>query len=76
MKDLSALLAIVDFKRPNLTRTPSLDYLAFLAGLDEDEFKASLRRLQARGYVQVFYGAEGIDANLDGLLQAIEKETQ
>lgn len=45
MKDLSVLLAVVDFKRPNLTRDPSVAFLAFLAGLSEEEFRAALASL-------------------------------
>ena len=76
MKELSVLLAIVDYKRPNLTRLPSLAYLAFLAGLDVDEFSTTLVHLENRGLVQVGGNREGLDITLNGLLQTIEAETQ
>jgi hypothetical protein len=76
MKELSALLSVVDYKRPNLTRPPSLAYLAFLAGLDEEEFTTALDRLVRKGHVQVAGDSDGMEITLNGFLVAIEKETQ
>jgi hypothetical protein len=75
MEDLAAILAIVDFKRPNLSRMPSADYLSFLAGLDLDEFNAALRRLEQKGYIAVKLDGEGLEISIDGLLDAIQKQT-
>ncbi len=63
MIDLAIVLALVDFKRPNASRRPSLEYLAFLAGLPIEEFERGLVRLQERGYVNVESDAEGSGHN-------------
>lgn len=75
MQELSVLLAIVDYKRPNLTRLPSLAYLAFLAGLDGDQFKAALDRLASKGYVRFTGDFEAMEISLIGILEAIERGT-
>jgi hypothetical protein len=75
-KDIAALLAIVDFRRPNVTRRPSLAYLAFVAGLDDEEFRAALYRLEAMGYVRVGGDPVGLEVSLSGLLDAVERETK
>lgn len=75
-KDIAALLAIVDFRRPNVTRRPSLAYLAFVSGLDEEQFRAALNRLEALGYIRVGGDFEGLDISLSGLLDAVERESK
>jgi hypothetical protein len=76
MKELAVILAVVDFKRPNASRSPSLEYLAFLAGLEEDEFKAALSRLERKTYARVSNDSKGLEVSLDGLLKKIELETK
>ncbi len=71
IEELAVVLAIVDFKRPNVTRLPSLSYLAFLAGLDESEFKQALTRLNEKGLIRVQGTQEGLDVGLGGLLDEI-----
>ncbi len=61
VEELAVVLAIVDFRRPNVTRLPSLSYLAFVAGLDEPEFKEALTRLQQKGLIRVQGTLEGLD---------------
>ncbi len=51
VEELAVVLAIVDFKRPNLLRQPSLSYLAFLSGLSVEVFKERLQELIERGLV-------------------------
>jgi hypothetical protein len=63
----SALLAVIDFMRPNLFRNPSLDYLAFSAGLSEDEFRTSLNRLCDNGLLTVLNPDEFEEEDDDGL---------
>ena len=75
IKDLAVILAIADFKRPNLSRMPSIEYLSFLAGLDVEEFKTVLTRLEKKGYICVTPDGEGVDVSLDGLLKEIENQT-
>jgi hypothetical protein len=73
LKDLAVILAIVDFKRPNLSRMPSLEYLAFLAGLGEEEFQRILGRLEAQGFVRVAGNPDAMDISLNGFIDAIEE---
>jgi len=47
-EDLAVVLAVVDYKRPNLSRLPSLGYLAFLAGMEPEEFQTRLVDLEKR----------------------------
>src|ERR1035441_8078925 len=75
-KELAVVLAIADFKRPNLTRPPSLAYLSFLAGCDEGEFDATLRQLESKGYAHAVRTAEGVEVSLQGLLDAIQRQTE
>ena len=75
-KELAVLLAVVDFKRPNLTRLPSLAYLAFIAGLDEQEFKAVLNRLKEKGFVRISGHDDGLDISLTEFLETVEAETR
>jgi hypothetical protein len=71
IEELTVVLAIVDFKRPNLTRLPSLSYLAFVSGLEESEFRDTLSRLERKGFARIKGTPEGLDVSLDGLLDEI-----
>lgn len=75
VKELAVVLAIVDFKRPNLSRMPSIEYLSFLAGLEVEEFKVALTGLEQKGYAHVTPVGEGVDVSLEGLLKEIENQT-
>jgi len=74
MKELSVLLAVVDFKRPNLTRDTSVAFLAFLTGLSEEEFRAALASLEKKGLIQVSGDNQGLRISFQGLLDAVEKQ--
>ena len=76
IKELATILAIVDFRRPQLTRFPSLAYLSFLAGLTEEEFQAALQRLVSRSLIEVFGDPEFLDVRTDGLVKAILREVE
>jgi len=75
MKDLAAILAIVDYKRPRLTRLPSLSFLAFLAGLSEEDLFAAFGRLKELNYIRISGTTDEMEISIDGLLAAIERET-
>ena len=77
MKDLTVVLAVVDFSRDKMWRHPSLAFLAFLAGLSEEDVKASLERLERKSYIQVSGNPiAGLDIQIGGLLATIESQTQ
>lgn len=73
-KQLAVILAIADFKRPNLTRPPSAEYLAHVSGLEQHEFDAALIELEHKNYIHIERTPEGLNISLMGLLSAIERE--
>ena len=73
IRDLQVILAIVDFKRPNLTRQPSIDFLAFTSGLDVDTFRTRLREMNSRGWILTSGNEEELNVNIDPLLAKIEE---
>jgi DNA-binding MarR family transcriptional regulator len=75
LKELAVILAIADFKRPGLSRFPSLAYLAFLAGLDEPEFDSALKRLERKGYIDISGNPEELEISLDKFFTVIERAT-
>ena len=74
--ELQVILAVVDFKRPNASRLPSMTYLSFLAGMEEAKFQKVLGELQDRHLVHIEINQQQVDVSLNGLLAAIEKETK
>jgi hypothetical protein len=76
MKELQVALAIADFLRPNLSRGPSVGFLAFLAGLDSAETKRALKSLKARGLVDYQGRDDELQINNAGLRKRILKETR
>lgn len=75
-EDLAVVLSVVDFKRPNLSRLPSLDYLAFVAGLSPENFQSRLDDLEKRGLVSVNGNEEEMDIQLTGLLELVEQHAK
>jgi len=66
-------LTIVDYRRPNLTRKPSVEYLAFISGLAPNVFSRSLERLEERQLIAVDEMEDGqLDIDMSGLTSAIE----
>jgi len=76
MKQLAVLLAIADFRRPNLSRSPSVDFLAFVAGLEKPDFQRALDQLAEKGYVRVSGDAEGLEVSMDGLAGLLDREEE
>ncbi len=74
--ELAAIFAIADYKRPDLERLPSADYLAFLAGLPIDRFKSACERLQAKGFIEASGTNEHVDIGLNGLRNKIMHSTR
>jgi hypothetical protein len=74
IKELSVVLSIVDFKRDNLKRLPSRAFLAFIAGLEEEEFSKILKGLEQKGYARSSGTEEEMDISLDGLLSKTQEK--
>lgn len=75
IEDLGVLLSVVDFKRPKLTRLPSLDFLAFVAGMNPDQFERSLERLKGRGWIHVEGTREALKVDLEPFFEKIREAT-
>lgn len=75
-EDLAVILAIVDYKRPNLSRLPSLEYLAFIAGMQPKNFQERLVDLEKRKLITVAGDEDEMRIDLMGVLSAIEKNTE
>jgi hypothetical protein len=78
LDELRALLAVVDFQRKELKQYPSVDYLAFLAGLKVSEFKAAADRLIHKELLRELpteeddsLSYEGVHYSYDNLLKKI-----
>jgi|SRR5579862_7452168 len=71
--DLAVVLAVVDFKRPRQSMMPSLDYLAFIAGLSRSVFWERLRALEARGFITIGGDQDNLKVEIDGLLAKVEE---
>jgi hypothetical protein len=74
--DLQVVLAIVDYARPNLTRPPSYDYLAFNAGMTVPVFKDHVEEMEKRGWLTASGPDDAVVIRIDGLLRAIVRLTE
>jgi hypothetical protein len=70
---LAVILAVVDYKRPNLRRPANVDYLAFIAGIDAKRFKEVLSGLERDGWVSVRATNGDIHVDLDGFFDIVRK---
>jgi hypothetical protein len=73
--DLRAVLAVVDYRRPKLQHPPSLDYLAFIAGLSNEDMTAALDRLRDRGLITIEGTQSHLDVGIEPVLGAIMSAT-
>lgn len=53
IEEIAVLLAVIDYKRPNQMRQPTMATLAYNAGLPLGDFKDALSRLKHRGWVAI-----------------------
>ena len=74
--ELAVILAIVDYRRPNLQKHPSFKFLAFSAGIDTDRFKQCVTDLKERGLVSWEETEDRVKFKIDGLLKQIEELTR
>lgn len=63
IEDLAVVLAIVDYRRPELYRGPSVDFLAFNAGMTKEMFLERVESLDERGLL--VKGGSDDDLNID-----------
>jgi hypothetical protein len=73
--DLMAVLAIVDYRRPRQPHPPSLEFLAFTAGMSVDQFEDSLARMKSRSMLDYEGTETHLDVDLSLLLQKVEELT-
>ena len=73
--DLQVILAIVDYARPNLSRPPSYDYLAFNAGMTVPIFKDHVQEMEKRGWIAASGPDDAVTITIDGLLDKIVRLT-
>jgi hypothetical protein len=71
---LAVILAVADFKRPNLTRLPSLAYLAFTAGMTDAEFSAHLNELVDARLLTSTGSDDALEVGLQPLLERVRQE--
>jgi hypothetical protein len=60
---LAAILAVVDYRRPNLLRSPSVDFLAFTAGIPIKRFNEVLSDLKKKRWIKIDF--EPVDHTVD-----------
>src|SRR5262249_37634428 len=66
--DLRVVLSVADYRRENLSRPPSIAYLAFNAGMSEAEFERRLADLEARNLIKCTGTVHAIEVDLGGIL--------
>lgn len=71
MEELAVLLAIADYKRPNLLRPPSAEYLAFTAGLDQKRFKEVLINLEKRKWITADGNDSALNVDFQGFMNEV-----
>lgn len=72
---LQAVLAVADTKHARAARQPSLDYLAFIAGVSPDEFRQALSELEAANLIKVSGDDTDLNVSLQPLLDSVMRET-
>ena len=77
LDEVAAILAVVDFKRRNQTREPSIDYLSFIAGIPQADLSNALKRLEDRGLIEVSGNNATDECEVDHrkLLELIDAES-
>ena len=74
LHDLAAILAVIDYMRPAISRPPSPEFLAFTAGIERDELIAALDRLVTRGLVEYQIDDSGrLEVDLEGFYAAVDQ---
>jgi hypothetical protein len=75
LSELQVALAIADYLRPDVTRGPSVEYLAHLAGVQPLKVKRVLRVLKKKGLVDYDGPDDRLQISNEGLQRQILKLT-
>jgi hypothetical protein len=76
LERLALIMAIADYRRPNLTRGPSREFLAFVSGLSAGRVGELLNQLAAEGLITVSEkNGDELDVVITGLLERIDALT-
>jgi hypothetical protein len=73
--ELSVILAVADYKRLNLQRLPSIQYLAWTSGLSVESYRAHLEELVKRQLVKRRGSEADLDISLAPFEQMVERLT-
>jgi len=66
--DIRVVMAIVDYRRPNLSRPPSYEFLAFTAGMTIESFKERVKAMENRGLLHAMGPDEVVNIEINGLI--------
>lgn len=71
LEHLAVILAVVDYRRPNLQRPPSVDFLAFIAGMPPKRLKKRLGELKTKGWITMDGTDDALDVNIEPFFKVI-----
>ena len=71
LDELAVVLAIVDYKRPDVSRPPSPEFLAFLLDIPVDRFRNILASLRDKGLISFREDETGLEIETSGLTKKI-----
>lgn len=72
---LTVILAVVDYKRPNLSRLPSLEYLAYIAGMSVERFDRVLDELAKKRWITKKGSEDAIEIDIEPFEKHVLKMT-
>ena len=75
MSQLAVILAIADYARPDLSRGPSVEFLAFTAGMEIEEFKRHLDAIEEKGWITSSGSDDSLTIKMQGLFKLIIEKT-
>lgn len=72
LQELQVVLAWADYQRPSVVQPPSIEYLAFIAGLTVGQVDSALSSLQDRGLIAVERQANWVVVKTEPLFAVVE----
>jgi hypothetical protein len=76
VEQLQVALTLVDYRRENEKRLPTVAFISYLAGLPEDVFMARLEELHLQGLIGFERVREALAFDVSGLLRTIDEKTR